>query len=266
MKTTIAIMALALASCCTPMLAAGEDASEILRRFVEADAKNHEKSGQYTYVEHVDHFTYSKSGEPKKERSETNEIMFVEGEEYKKLIARNDKPLDAREQAKEDKRLAQTAEERRKQRKSGMFHKSFTVGSNTELLTLFDCQFAGEQELKGRKAWVVDCNPKPDRVPASQHEKDALSFRERIWIDQSEYVALRKLHTVVAEHFILEPGGTFQWDFGKVNEDAWVTTEMVIDGRLQLAKIIKPRVRTEQKTSKFQKFDVRSTITIQASE
>ena len=42
----------------------------------------------------------------------------------------------------------------------------------------------------------------------------------------------------------------------------WMETSGLIDGHLQFAKLIKPKVRTEYTYSKFQKFDVQSTITV----
>jgi hypothetical protein len=57
-------------------------------------------------------------------------------------------PLDARAQAKEEKKLQRTAEERQKQRRAGAFHSTVTQ----DLLTLFDSRLLGEEEIHGRKA------------------------------------------------------------------------------------------------------------------
>jgi hypothetical protein len=59
------------------------------------------------------------------------------------------------------------------------------------------------------------------------------------------------------------PGSTIATDYQKMNDDAWLAESMTIDGHLQFAKMIKPRVRTEYHNSKFQKFDVQSTITME---
>ena len=243
---------------------AAEDADQILKRFLEADARNQVRANQYTHVEHVDHFGYEKNNERKKFRSETFEVMFVEGEEYKKLIARADRPLEASEQAKEDKKLKQTAAERRKQRKSGMFQKSVDLGRDSDLLTLFDNRVADEDVVQGRKVWVIESTPRSGGAGASsKREKEVKSFRRTLWIDQADGVALRSMHTVVGEHVFLMRGSTMTWEFEKFNEEAWLVTSLVIDGRMQIAKMIKPRVRTEYRNSQFQKFDVKSTITVE---
>ena len=240
---------------------AADDVHAILQRVVEAEKANAQRAGQYAFVEDIDHFTYDKTGKPKKESSETHEIIFVEGLEYKKLVARNGKPLVPREQAKEEKKLRQTAEERRKQRRSGLFHKTVSTGSDEDLLTLFDSRLLGEEEIRGRRAWIVECVPQAGRVPASDHEKQVLSFRKKLWIDEAENVYVKTIDTVVGDRTTFKPGTVVTWEYGKINEDAWLPVSVVLDAHLQFAKFIKPWVRAEQRYSNFKKFDVQSTIT-----
>jgi hypothetical protein len=244
-------------------LFAAEDPNEIVKRFIEADRKNWERASQYTYVEQADFFDFDKNGQPRKDRSETHEIVFVEGATYKKLVARNDRPLEAKEQSKEDKKLQRIAEERRKQRRSGLFHKNVSLGSFDDLLTLFDNRLVAEEEIRGHKAWVIVSTPKEGRTPANAHEKEVLSFKRKLWINQADSQLLRSEYTVVGQHINFTPGTTLTWDFEKINDDAWLTISGVIDGHLQFAKFIKPAVRTEYRNSKFQKFDVQSTITME---
>jgi hypothetical protein len=239
-----------------------EDANAIVKRFIEAQGKNWERASQYTYVEQADFFSFDKSGQPKKDRSETHEIIFVEGLTYKKLVARNERPLEPKEQSKVEKLMQRIAKERREQRHSGLFHKEISLGSDDDLLTLFDNRVLGEEEIRGRKAWVIGSAPKEGHAAANAHEKDILSFKRKLWIDQVEYVPLKSEHTVIGPHVTLTPGTTITWEFGKINEDAWLTISGVIEGHLQFVKFIKPAVRTEYKYSKFQKFDVQSTITV----
>jgi hypothetical protein len=245
-----------------PLLAA-EDPNEIVKRFIEADRKNWERASEYTYVEQADYFDFDKNGQPRKDRSETHEIVFVEGAAYKKLIARNDRPLKPKEQSKEDRKLQQIAEERRKQRRSGLFHKSVGLGSYDDLLTLFDNRLVGEEEIRGRQAWVIASTPKEAHAAANAHEKDVLSFRRKLWINQADCQLLRSEYTVIGQRVNFTPGTALTWDFEKINDDAWLTISGVIDGHLQFAKFIKPAVRTEYRNSKFQKFDVQSTITME---
>ncbi len=240
---------------------AATDSAAIITRFVEQQAANRKRADQYTYVEHAVYVSFDKGGKSRKNRSETREVMFVEGLPYRKLVAKNEQPLSAGDQAKEDARQRQTAEERRKQRRAGLLRRTFTLGTDKDLLELFDCSATREEELRGRKAWVMECAPKAGREPANAREKEAMSFRRTLWIDQQEYALLRSVHTVLSGKVNMKPGSTLTFDFAKVHDDAWMATSGVIDGKLQFLLVIQPAVRTEYTYSGFQKFDVESTIT-----
>jgi len=243
-------------------LLAGEQPNEIIKRYIAAGNQNWERASQYTWVEQADYFSIVKGGPPKKDRSETHEVMFIEGGSHKKLVARNGQPLDAKQQAKEETKWQKILEARRKQQHAGVLHKNVSLGSDEDLLTLFDNRLDGEEEIRGHKSWVILATPKKDRAPATQHEKEVLSYERKLWIDQSTSQLVRVLYTVVGQRIVLAQGSTITWDFDRINDGLWFMISGVIDGRLQFAKIIKPAVRTEYHNSKFQKFDVQSTITI----
>jgi hypothetical protein len=244
---------------------AADDADTILRRYLEADKQNDAKAEQYTYVVDSAWFVPGKTGELKQNRSETAEIIFVEGEVYRKLVARNGKPLDAKEKAKVDKDMRETAEQRRKHPAwpdgGGAIvngHRT-DFGSDEELLTLFNNRLTGEEEIGGRQAWVIESTPRKDRTPANRHEKDVASFSKKIWIDETENAELRQIYTVIRDHSSLKSGSTFVCDFEKVNQDAWQSTLIVAELRDTNTKVV---LRQEIRSSNFKKFDVQSTITI----
>jgi hypothetical protein len=145
-------------------------------------------------------FAYDKTGRPVQNGAAVWEVIFVEGLEYKKLISQDGKPLDAKAQAKEEKKMQQTAEERRKQRRAGAFHPTVSRDSTQELLTLFDNHLLGEEQIRGRKAWIIESKPQAGRVSANQHEKEVLSFSHKLWIDQAENFTLKTVDTVIGEH------------------------------------------------------------------
>jgi len=242
---------------------ADDRAGDILKRHLEAEVLNAKRAAEYAYIERKDNFGFDKAGSRRKESSETHDVIFVEGEPYRKLIARNERPLDAKEVAKEEKKMRSAAEARRRERRGGVFHKQVSLASDEELLKVFDNRLLGEEEIAGRKTWIIECSPPAGRVPANEHEKEILSFQTKLWIDQTEFVLAKSVKTVVGSHIFLMPGSTISTDFEKVNNDAWLAVSMTIDGRLQFAKIIKPRVRAEYHNSDFKKFDVQSTISVE---
>jgi len=247
---------------------AADDANAILRRYLEADAQNDKKAEQYTFVQDNAWFVRGKNGELHQDRSETAEVIFIEGQAFRKLIARNGKPLDAKEQARVDKEMRETAEQRRKHPAwpdgGGVTngHSRADFGSDEELLTLFDNRLTGEEEIAGRKAWVIESTPRKDHPPANRHERDVMSFGKKFWIDEAENAELRAVYTVIGEHIYVKPGSTFVFDFQKVNQDVWQPLLSVVEWRNTMAKVVQVQGRLEIRFSNFKKFDVQSTITI----
>lgn len=180
-------------------------------------------------------------------------------------MARNGKPLDAKEKAKVDKDMRETAEHRRKHPAwadgGGITngHARADFGSDEELLTIFDNRITGEEGIGGRRAWVIESTPRQDRPPANRHEKDVASFSKKLWIDEAENEVLLAVYTVIGEHIYVKPGSTFTFDFQKINEDAWLLTQFVGEARNTMLQVVE---RVEIRYSNFKKFDVQSTITI----
>ena len=74
---------------------AADDANAILRRYMEADKLNDKKAERYTFMEDRVWFGRDKNRELKQNRSETRELIFIEGLEYSKLVSHNGQPLNA---------------------------------------------------------------------------------------------------------------------------------------------------------------------------
>ncbi len=248
---------------------AANDANTIVQRLIDADRQNHDRMQPYTFTEEAVHYSYEKDGTQKKRYTETYDVIFVEGFPFRKLVARNGKPLPRKEQAQIEKAVRQTASERRKQRRPVpggqifMNGRSIDIGTHGDLPNLFDVTLTGEEEIRGRKVWVLDAVPKAGRVPATQHERDVMSFRRKYWIDQAESVPVRVRYTVTGDgvNFAM-PGSFLQMDADKVGEDAWLEVALVVEIWQQDHKTTRPEWRTEYACSKFQKFDVQSTITV----
>jgi hypothetical protein len=246
-----------------------DDTGAILKRWIEAQHQNDQRAQQYTYVEDTDWFTYEKNGQLRRDRFTSSEVLFVEGLEYKKLLARNGKPLDAREQARVEKEMSQTAEERRKHRRPrtpggtiSFRNQRADLGSTEEFLTLFDNRLVGEEEIRGRKAFVIESVPKAGLIPASEHERDVLCFRKKLWIDEADGVKAREILSVIADRIFVKPGSTLTFEHQKIGPDTWHQSSAILNTYGVRDKKFQPSGRTEYRLSKFQKFDVESTITV----
>jgi hypothetical protein len=260
-----------------PLCAADSDVEAILKRLVEAQHQNDKRAQQYTYVEETERFTFDKNGSPHNTGSATHDVIFVEGLKFNKLVARNGKPLSASDQAKVEKNMRLTAEERRKHQRptapggmitfSGLFSSgSLDLGSLSELPKLFDNRVSGEEEIRGHKTWVIESTPRKGYMPMSGHERQVLVFNKKFWVDEADGVLVRGVYTVAAEDSFLRPGSTVTFEYEKVDPDTWEAVSLTLEFSRSKDKVFKPTGRTVYRMSKFQKFDVQSTITVMDSE
>src|SRR4051812_4167960 len=95
-------------------LSAAEDANAILRRWIAAQNASDKRASQYTHTEETTRYVYGSNGQLGKKHTETHEVVFIEGLQYRKLVAMDGKPLNAKEQAKVATAMRQTAEQRRR--------------------------------------------------------------------------------------------------------------------------------------------------------
>jgi hypothetical protein len=251
---------------------AADDVTTILKRLVDAERKNEKVAQQYTYTEVRENFAIDKTGKERLESAAKHEVVFVEGLEYHKLVEKNGRPLNAREQARVEKAMSETADYRRKHQRPAtpggvismnglLTHKKADLGSVSELLTLFQTRLAGEEEIRGRKAWVVEAEPRTDKEHVNEHEKQVLGFRKKLWIDQKDSTLVRGVYTVIGEDSFLRPGSVLSFDFDKVDSDAWHMTSIGMTFSMSKEKTFRPTGRMVYRMGNFHKFDVQSTIT-----
>ena len=237
-------------------------ADDILKRYIEANKTNRLKARQYTLTNKETHIFFDGRGEEKSRSSKTFDVIFLEGYTYKKLIARDDMPLSPAEAAKVEKEMQKTAEERRAERtRQPITSRSISMATDEDLLKLFKCKVAGEEQIGQRKAWVIQCDPQAGRVAENAREKEKLTMSRRLWIEEMQYAVVKFVDIALEGNPVELPGSTTTAQFSLINNDAWMQTSLVIDGHLHFAKFIKPKVRTEYVNSNFKKFDVQSTVT-----
>jgi len=247
---------------------AADAPADILKAWNDAQCQNDERARQYTYTEQADRFTYGADGQLRKDSVETTDVIFVEGTAFRKLVARNGNPLEAREQARVEKEMLQTAAERRKHHpppaeggKIFFGNQSADLGSRAEIFTMFENRLVGEDTVGGRKAWIFESTPGARVVATNAHEKEVLCFRKRLWIDQEDHVLVKAVYTVIGDDLFAKPGSTLTFVYEKIGPDTWHEVSAVLDIYRVRDKAFKPSGRTEYRLTKFQKFDVQSSIT-----
>ena len=246
------------------------DPLEIVRRSVERDWTDFESRKNYTYQERSEYRQYARNGKLASSRSETSEILILGGRPYERLTARNDKPLSAREerreQAKLDNELArrqhESPAEKARYQKERVEERAFI----REIPDAFTFRLVKTDTVSNQPAWVIEAQPKPGYRAAHSQANDFAKVRATIWIEQATYhwvkVDADVLNTISVDLGLLRiaPGSSLHFEQTRVNDEIWLPSRMLVRFQARLALIKVLRGEYDIRYSNYRKFQSDSKI------
>ena len=163
-----------------------DDAREIVRRSVNVGDENLKAARNYTYRERSEGRTLDGAGRVTKTEIETHDITVLEGSPYRRLVARDDKPLPPKDERKEEDKLRKITAERQKetpaQREKRLAEydrkREHERAAWREVVDAFDFRLSGEDHREGRDQYVVETVP-ASRLQAAHARCRILSEGER---------------------------------------------------------------------------------------
>ena len=188
------LLVLGIAIGCTWGAATQPDATEIIRRSVQKVEANWKQAPQYSFVE--------RDVESKRQATptiKTYQVLMIDGSQYHRLVAINDRPLSAGEQAEEEKKLRaevlrrghESERERHKRVAKFLKEREQDHAMLKEMVDAFDFRPAGEASINGHDCWVFDAQPKPGYQPRTRETKVLSGMKGKLWIDKSQYQWVR---------------------------------------------------------------------------
>ena len=176
-----------------------EDATEIIRRAVERDQRNSQGSHNYTYLQRQETRELDRGGQVKSRKIETWDVTLLEGSPYRRLVARDDKPLSTQEQTAEEQKLRWNNEQRRmetneeRQRRLAEWQRRLDRQREPvkEVPDAFNFKLLGEEQLAGRPVYRIDASPRPGFKPTSRTAAIFPHVKLRLWIDKADYQGAR---------------------------------------------------------------------------
>jgi hypothetical protein len=111
----------------------------------------------------------------------------------------------------------------------------------------------GEDEIRGHKAWVIECELEELPGPQSAHEKQVRSWHKKLWVDQKDGVLVRAVYTVSVPDAILALGSNFTFDYDKIDPDVWEPIMVVGEAWQADGKRFKPEERVVFRMDHFKK-------------
>ncbi len=229
-----------------------EQIQQLIRVCANNDLENDKRQRDYTYIEREEDRSIGGKGEVKSNESKTYDVMEIYGEPVQKLIAKNDKPLSAKDAQKEDekiqklidKRKNESDSDREKRLKKEEKDRQEELAFVGEVADAYNFRFVGIEKLNGRDNYVIDGDPKPGYQPKGKDAKVLTKTRFRVWIDKQDS-QVAKLDAEFIDTFSiglflarLHKGSHFVIENTRVNNEVWLQRHIAVklDARVALLK------------------------------
>jgi hypothetical protein len=259
---------------CLPAILGAQDPREIVRRSVEIDRQNLEIARNYTYLERREDRELDGSGKVKNTEVQTSDVTLLEGSSYRRLVARNDRPLSSREQQREEDKLrksieerrAETAEQRARRIADWERRRQRQRDPLKELPDAFDFRLAGEEALASGEVYVIDAMPKPGYKPQTPSAAYFPKVKARLWIDKDDYhwakVELETLDTISFGGFLvrLAKGTRLIVEQAHVNQEVWLLKGVTLRASARIALIKSVHEELILTFTDYKKFQVDSRV------
>jgi hypothetical protein len=239
------------------------DAIDLMKRSASAFEDNRQRASNYLYRERLTYRQFDKKSALIHEDSRTFEIVYLEGETYHKLVARNGKPLSATELQAEDVKMQHEAERRRGKALDARLAERVPSRDRAQIAyqripELHRVRLAGEEIYNNRPVWILTAEPNPEVRPESEIDNYTHSLRFRLWIDQQSLLFHRVEAMSLRAAWNRPAGNRLEIEFVPFDSFVWLVNRVY--QRAPLGRESRPATRqdTEQIYSDFRRFQADS--------
>lgn len=245
---------------------------EIVRRSVEADHRAAELARSYTCQQREIEKKLGKHGEVQSTEIRTYDVTFYYGQEYSRLVQKDDKPLSDKDQKKEDEKLEkflsklrnQSDEEREKRAAKEKKEREEGRAFLRDMVNAYDFTLLGEEKVGGEDAWIIQATPRKDFHPTQPHGDILSKIHGRIWIEKKEYnwvkVEADTTDTISFGLFLfrIHKGTRVELENLHLNDEVWLPRRFYLNGGARVALLKNLAVEQEDTFSNYKKFSTSS--------
>jgi hypothetical protein len=224
------------------------DVKEIVRRGVEADQHNDEQARNYTYDQRSVQKELGKDGKIKKEEIRTYDITILYGQEYSRLIQKDDKPLSASDEKKEQEKLDkfiakhknESDEERRKRTEEEEKQRKKDRALFQDLTNAYDFKRLDDEKIDGHSVYVIEAIPHPGFHATQPHADIFSKLKGKLWIDKQTYEWVKAeaeaIDTISFGLFLarLHKGSHIVFEQTRINNEVWLPRHWFVDADARL--------------------------------
>jgi hypothetical protein len=241
----------------------------------------------YTFTEKNTEMRLDSKGGVKKTKTATYEVYPSEGpgKMYRRLVARDGKPLDEKELAKQDREQEARAERRRlhlqnetpaerdKRLAKYEAEKKKEREIVAELFRMDELVLEGRETIDGRSTILISFKPRPGYKPASEDARAIQKLAGRAWMDEETY-QLVKLEATLLDSLGVGPGRLVRLQKGaqafverrRVNNEIWLPARARFTGAAKAFFFILGRVDVQSQYGDYKKFSVTTSESVSAQK
>src|SRR5215475_7139603 len=252
-----------------------EQIQEMIRLSAEKDMENDKRQRDYTYIQREEEHRLNGKGEVGSTEVRTYEVLQIYNEQVRRLIARDDKPLSAKDAGKEEEKIQKIIDKRKNesdsQREKRLKEEEKERRENREFVEeiadAYNFKLAAMEVLDGRETYVIDGEPRPGFEPKRKEAKILPKFRFRVWIDRAEnqWVKLdaQCIDTVSFGLFLarIHKGSRIVIDTTRVNDEVWLPRHVAVHVDVRVALLKNFNVEEDISYKDYKKFHAASRIT-----
>lgn len=212
---------------------------------------------KFTYREELEQWATAKDGTLKLTSTKTFDVIMLEGENYRKLILIDGKPLDAKLQKKVDEEVEKTRTARRRSLRS--ITRTLSSGGLGEIPRLFTLNLLGEESINGRKAWRVEATPNPKYKPKDKEEEKLRNTTRTYWFDQADGIDVKSriVYTKATNGF--QPGTEIEVNLANIN-GTWLAETLLFRFDMKAMAVLKARGEARHRYLDYKLFEAESKL------
>jgi len=215
-----------------------EQANKIIERSVDNLKRDWAAEPRFDCSEH----------DKDKNGTRTYQDIMLYGSQYQKLMALNDKPLDARQQAEQEQkfqaaasnRQAETDSEKRQRIAKYAAQRKHATQLILELTKAFTFTIAGTGKLGAHDVYILNAEPRKGYVPPNTDTRVLTGMRGKLWIERTSFqwvkVDVEVFRPVSIGGFIarVEPGTRFEFEQEPVSAGIWLPSHFAVRSRSKI--------------------------------
>jgi hypothetical protein len=251
------------------------DPREIVRRSLDAfEGENSKIALSYTFLERVETRQLDGDGRVKSKSAKTHDVTMVEGSPYRRPVERDDEPLPAEEERRQQEDLRKSIEARLKEtpkqreKRLADFEKQRTKYRDAlrEIPDAYNFRLLGEEEIDGRPVYIIEGLPKPGYRPRSRYARLFAHLKGTLRISKTDYHWARTEAELIDNfHFgwilvRVAKGARVRLEQTRVNDEVWLPLRVWFVASARIGIFKRVNVEQENTYSRYRKFQAESRI------